>query len=222
MGQIRSISRFRPYNPDQAYLLPPSVKEVLPSGHLCFFLQEIVAKLDLEPFEQEYSDEGGQMYDPALMLSVWLYAYARGITSGRELERRIQEDLPLRYLAGGAHPDHWALSAFRPATARAEWTGRRNCGGSVPGCDNKSGSGRSAAMPKTIRWPRNMRRSRWRRRKSGWKAFRGGCRGCRRVDENVYREPIPRPGCSSAAASRWWDTRRRSRCRKITSLWDRK
>ncbi len=113
------MSRFRPYNPDQAYLLPPSVKEVLPSGHLCFFLQEIVAKLDLEPFEQEYSDEGGQLYDPALMLSVWLYAYARGITAGRELERRIGEDLPLHYLAGGAHPDHWALSAFRRRQARA-------------------------------------------------------------------------------------------------------
>lgn len=113
------MSRFRPYSPNQAYLLPPSVKEVLRCGHLCFFLQQMVAKLDLEPFEQEYSDEGGQMYDPALMLSVWLYAYARGITSGRELERRIQEDLPLRYLAGGAHPDHWALSAFRRRQARS-------------------------------------------------------------------------------------------------------
>ncbi len=113
------MSRFRPYSPDQAYLLPPSVKEVLPSGHLCFFLQQVVAKLDVEPFEQEYSDEGGWLYDPALMLSVWLYAYATGITAGRELERRIREDLPLRYLAGGAQPDHWALSAFRRRHPRA-------------------------------------------------------------------------------------------------------
>jgi len=113
------MSRFRPYSPDQAYLLPPSVKEVLPVGHLCFFLQGMVAKLDLEPFEQEYSEEGGQLYHPALMLSVWLYAYATGITAGRELERRIGEDLPLRYLAGGAHPDHWALSAFRRRHPRA-------------------------------------------------------------------------------------------------------
>ncbi len=113
------MSRFRTYNPDQAYLLPPSVKEVLPSGHLCFFLQQVVAKLDLEPFEQEYSDEGGQLYHPALMLSVWLYAYASGITSGRALERGIVEDLGLRYLAGGAQPDHWALSAFRRRHPRA-------------------------------------------------------------------------------------------------------
>ncbi len=113
------MSRFFPYSPDQAYLLPPSVKEVLSSGHLCFFVQKIVAKLDLSPFQQEYSDEGGTLYDPALMLSVWLYAYATGITSARELERRIIEELPLRYLAGAARPDHWALSAFRRRHPRA-------------------------------------------------------------------------------------------------------
>ena len=67
-------------------------------------------KLDLEPFEHAYSEEGDSLYHPALMLSVWLYAYATGITSGRKLERRIAEDLPLRHLAGGAHPDHWALT----------------------------------------------------------------------------------------------------------------
>ena len=113
------MSRFRPYNPDQAYLLPPSVKEVLGTGHLCFFVQALVARLDLEPFEQEYSEEGGELYHPALMLSVWMYAYATGMTSGRELERRMGEDLALRYLAGGEQPDHWALSAFRRRHGRA-------------------------------------------------------------------------------------------------------
>ncbi|HKW24506.1 MAG TPA: transposase [Terriglobales bacterium] len=53
------------------------------------------------------------MYAPALMLKVWLYAYALGMTSARRLEQRIREDLGLRYLAGGATPDNWALSAFR-------------------------------------------------------------------------------------------------------------
>ena len=48
-----------------------------------------------------------------MMLSLWLYAYATGLTSARELERRISEELPLRYLAGEKKPNHWALSAFR-------------------------------------------------------------------------------------------------------------
>jgi len=107
------MSRFLPYSPEQAYLLPPSVKDVLPEGHLCFFLQGVIAKLDLSLFAEAYSLEGGELYAPEMMLSVWLYAYATGLTSGRRLERKIVEDLPLRYLAGGQHPDHWALSAFR-------------------------------------------------------------------------------------------------------------
>jgi transposase len=107
------MSRFKPYSPDQAYLLPPSVKDELTEGHLCFLVQKMVARLDVSRFEQAYSAEGGELYCPQMMLSLWLYAYATGLTSARELERRISEELPLRYLAGGAKPDHWALSAFR-------------------------------------------------------------------------------------------------------------
>src|SRR5690348_9120904 len=107
------MGRFLPYQPDQAYLLPPSVKDELGEDHLCFFIHQAVEHMDLESFEQVYGEEGGALYCPALMLKVWLYAYALGITSARRLEQRIREDLGLRYLAGGARPDNWALSAFR-------------------------------------------------------------------------------------------------------------
>lgn len=113
------MARFKPYSPEQAYLLPPSVKDVLGEGHLCFFVQQVVGRLDVSAFEQAYSAEGGELYAVPLMLSVWLYAYATGLTSARELERRIKEDLPLRYLAGGAAPDFWALNAFRRQHPRA-------------------------------------------------------------------------------------------------------
>jgi len=107
------MSRYLPYSPEQAYLLPPSVEEELGSDHLCFFIRKVVTELDLSGFERSYSAEGGPLYAPELMLGVWLYAYAIGITSARLLSRRLGEDLPLRYLAGGARVDNWALSAFR-------------------------------------------------------------------------------------------------------------
>src|SRR6266849_1216502 len=107
------MSRFLPYSPDQAYLLPPSVKDELGEDHLSIFLHRVVERLDMGEFENAYSDEGGELYAPALMLKVWLYAYALGMTSARRLEQRIREDLGLRYLAGGQQPDNWALSAFR-------------------------------------------------------------------------------------------------------------
>lgn len=113
------MSRFKSYTPEQAYLLPPSVQDELRGDHLCFFLRRVVERLDLGGFERAYGAEGGALYAPELMLSVWLYAYATGITSARQLERRLVEDLPLRYLAAGARVDNWALSAFRRRHAKA-------------------------------------------------------------------------------------------------------
>src|SRR5205807_2105278 len=107
------MSRFLRYSVEQAYLLPPNVKDVLGEDHLCFFIHRAVEHLDLSKFEDAYGEEGGALYAPALMLKVWLYAYAIGLTSARRLEQRMREELGLRYLAGGAEPDNWALSAFR-------------------------------------------------------------------------------------------------------------
>jgi transposase len=111
--------KFLPYSPDQIELLPPSVREVLGKDHLCFFLRRVVERLDLSALEQGYSEEGQPGYHPALLVSVWLYAYALGVTSSRRLEQRIREDLAFRYLAGGAQPDFWTLNAFRRRHPRA-------------------------------------------------------------------------------------------------------
>jgi transposase/IS5 family transposase len=112
------MGKFLDYNPEQAYLLPPSVHDVLGSGHLCFFLRRVVAKLNLGALRNEYGEEGGPAYAPEMLASVWLYAYALGVTSSRRLEQRIREDLAFRYLAGGAAPDHWTLNAFRRRHAK--------------------------------------------------------------------------------------------------------
>jgi transposase len=113
------MSRFKVYNPDQAYLLPPSVRDELGEEHLCFFVRGVIERLDMSVFEQSYSAEGGELYAPELMLGVWLYAYALGITAARRVERRLVEDLAFRYLAAGERVDNWALSAFRRRHGRA-------------------------------------------------------------------------------------------------------
>jgi transposase len=113
------MSRYLPYSPDQGYLVPPRVDEVLDADHLCFFIHRVVERLDLGRFEESYSAEGGMLYHPSLMLKVWLYAYALGVTSSRRVEQRIREDLAFRYLAGNARPDYWALNAFRRRHGRA-------------------------------------------------------------------------------------------------------
>ena len=111
--------KFLTYNPEQAYLLPPSVREVLGEDHICFFVHQVVERLELNAFEQGYVEEGRPASHPALLLKVWLYAYALGVTSARRLEQRVREDLAFRYLTAGAGPDFWTLNQFRTRHARA-------------------------------------------------------------------------------------------------------
>jgi transposase len=113
------MSRFKGYSPDQAYLLPPSVRDELGKDHLCFFVRRVVERLDLKTFERSYREEGGELYAPQLMLSVWLYAYVLGISGARQVERRLVENLAFRYLAAGERVDNWTLSAFRRRHCRA-------------------------------------------------------------------------------------------------------
>lgn len=113
------MSRFFAYDPNQAYLLPPNVKDVLGEGHLCFWVHRAVEQFDLSQFEQAYGEEGRLAYPPAMMLKVWLYAFCLRVTSTRRLEQRIQEDLAFRYLAGGLAPDHKTLSEFLRRHGRA-------------------------------------------------------------------------------------------------------
>jgi hypothetical protein len=59
--------KFLDYEPDQAWLLPPSVKDVLGPDHLCFFVHNVVERLDPRPFAEGYGEEGRRAYAPALM-----------------------------------------------------------------------------------------------------------------------------------------------------------
>jgi transposase len=94
-------------------LLPPSVRDELGEEHLAVFVHEMVERLNLSQFEAEDSDAGRPGYPPQLLLKVWLYAYAQGLTSSRRIEQRIREDLGFRFLAAGWKPDHWTLNEFR-------------------------------------------------------------------------------------------------------------
>ena len=90
------MSRFFADDPEQAYLLPPNVKDVLGSEHLCFRVHAMVEQLDVSRFEEAYGAEGRMAYPPAMLLKVWLYAFCLGVSSTRRLEWRIREDSAFR------------------------------------------------------------------------------------------------------------------------------
>jgi transposase len=113
------VSRYVTYNPEQVWLLPPSVRDELGEEHLAVFVHELVERLNLRQFEAESSEQGRPGYPPQLLLKVWLYGYALGVTSSRRIEQRIHEDLGFRLLAGNLKPDHWTLNEFRKRHPKA-------------------------------------------------------------------------------------------------------
>jgi transposase len=100
---------------DQAFLLPPDLREWLPTEHLAWFVLDVVDQLDLQPFLTAYRADGHghPAYDPKTLLGVLLYAYASGVRSSRQIERRCTEDLAFRVLAGNQAPDHVTIARFR-------------------------------------------------------------------------------------------------------------
>ncbi len=106
---------FRPNSPHQILLLPPSLDDWLPEGHLARFVSELVEEaLDLSAIRAAYTEERGYPpYDPRLMLKLLIYGYCRGQRSSRGIERRCQDDVAFRYLAAGEIPDYRSIARFR-------------------------------------------------------------------------------------------------------------
>lgn len=119
------MKTYRPYAPEQSYLLPPSPAEWLPEDHLAYFVLDLVVDLDLGNIEraiQAKDARGERPYSPRMMTALLLYGYAKGVFSSRRIERATYEDVAFRVLAGGEHPHFTTVNGFR-ATHREALAG---------------------------------------------------------------------------------------------------
>ncbi len=106
---------FHPVDRDQIFLLPPTLKEWLPSGDLVWFLLDAVKEMDLNVFLEGYREDGTghKAYHPEMMVGLLLYAYCLGNRSSRMIERLCQRDVAYRIVAANQTPDHTSLCRFR-------------------------------------------------------------------------------------------------------------
>ena len=107
---------FRPWNPEQTTLLPPSPTDWLSSDHQVYFLLDLVDELDLSEIlipAQAKDPRGEKGVDPRMMTLLLLYAYCVGMVSSRKIERACYEDLAFRVLTANQQPDHSRISEFR-------------------------------------------------------------------------------------------------------------
>src|SRR5579859_1761963 len=99
----------------QLLLMPPSLVEWLAEDHLVWTVLGAVDQMNLDRFREAYrlGAAGRAPFDPAVMVALLLYAYARGIRSSRAIERSCWEDVAFKVIAGMRTPDHSTIAEFR-------------------------------------------------------------------------------------------------------------
>lgn len=112
---------FRSWDLDQMWLLPPSVQELVPAGHLSHFVRDTVREsLDLSAILDTYTEERGfPPYDPTMMTALLLYGYTQGIYSSRRIARACEERVDFMALTALQKPDFRTVSDFRKRHLKA-------------------------------------------------------------------------------------------------------
>lgn len=89
------------------------MSEALPPQHLARFVVDIISQLDLKKIYARYAATGGDAIAPEILLGLLFYGYMTGVFSSRKIEKGTYENIPLRFIAGGLHPDHDTIANFR-------------------------------------------------------------------------------------------------------------
>jgi transposase len=99
---------------EQAFLMPPSLRDWLPADHLAWFVIESVGRLDLAAFYAAYRSDGHgrAAYEPSVMVSLVLYAYSTNVRASRAIERHCRQDIAYRVITGNQVPDQATIARF--------------------------------------------------------------------------------------------------------------
>ena len=111
------VTRYEPIDRNQVILEPLDIEGLIPEVHPARNIWAILGRLDLSRFAVQIKSveghAGRNAWEPRLLIAMWLYAYSRGISSAREIERQCAHEPGLRWLTGLKVVNHHTLSDFR-------------------------------------------------------------------------------------------------------------
>ena len=107
------MSKFVDCARDQAFLLPPDLRDWIPEDDLAHFVIEAVERVEISAFKVNHRGTGSAQYHPRMMLALLIYCYGNGIFSRRRIERATHRDIGVRLVAANVHPDHDTIATFR-------------------------------------------------------------------------------------------------------------
>lgn len=107
------MAKFKPYRKDPLHLLPPSLEDYVPEGHLARLVYEVVEGFNTSGIEDQYSDLGQNTYHPKILLKLLFDGYTTGVRSGRKISARCETDTAYMYLSERYRPDFRTINDFR-------------------------------------------------------------------------------------------------------------
>jgi transposase len=111
-NELRLVS-FKAYTPNQMFLFPPSLGDLIEPHHPVRVVCEVVDRMDISPLLKNYKGGGSSSYHPKMLLKVLIYGYLCNIYSSRRLESAVKESVHMMWLSGLQRPDHNTINRFR-------------------------------------------------------------------------------------------------------------
>jgi transposase len=116
-GEAQRAARCRPIERQQLLLRSVDVEKLVAEDHPVRAIWELVGQLDLEPFYAEIEAvegvAGRPVWDPQLMISLWIYAYQEGVSSAREISRLCEYHPGYQWLTGMEVVNYHTVADFR-------------------------------------------------------------------------------------------------------------
>lgn len=113
MRSKRHKAKFKPYNPDQLSLLPPSLDELIEDNHVVRVVRDVIDSINIDSILKKYKGGGASSFHPKMMLKIIVYGYLSNIYSSRKIEQAVSCNIHFMWLAGMQQPDHNTINRFR-------------------------------------------------------------------------------------------------------------
>ena len=113
MSKKQRKATFKPYNPDQLSLLPPSLDELIAENHVVRVVRDVIDRINIDSILRKYKGGGASSFHPKMMLKIIVYGYLSNIYSSRKIEQAVASNIYFMWLAGMQRPDHNTINRFR-------------------------------------------------------------------------------------------------------------
>lgn len=113
MSKKQRKATFKPYNPDQLSLLPPSLDELIDENHVVRVVRDVIDRINIDSIVKKYKGGGASSFHPKMMLKIIVYGYLSNIYSSRKIEQAVASNIHFMWLSGMQRPDHNTINRFR-------------------------------------------------------------------------------------------------------------